>query len=141
MLRVLVFVFAERKETSFQAKVVCEQVGVPEPFTRKILQSLVKNGLLDTRRGPTGGYTVVGSANDLSFLDVIKSVDGENTFDQCILGGNEHSDENPCPFHDSWEKVRTALLEYLAKTHLANRKQEDASMDNARKHRKRLPRK
>jgi Rrf2 family protein len=124
MLRVLVFVFAERKEASFQAKEVCKQVGVPEPFTRKILQSLVKRGLLETRRGPKGGYTFIGSSDDLSFLDVIKSVDGEDTFAQCILGARTHNDENPCPFHDSWVKVRLALLEYLSETRLIRRERE-----------------
>ncbi|MCL4218903.1 MAG: Rrf2 family transcriptional regulator [Candidatus Hydrogenedentes bacterium] len=118
-LRVLAFVFAERMQGSFRAKEVCEQVGVPESFTRKILQTLVRNGLLETRRGPKGGYTVVGSPRDLTFLDVIKSVDGEDTFDECILGASEHNESNPCPFHESWMKVRAGLLEYLGQTHLA----------------------
>ncbi|MCC6699752.1 MAG: Rrf2 family transcriptional regulator [Candidatus Hydrogenedentes bacterium] len=141
LLRVLIFVFAERKEASFQAKQVCEQVDVPEYFTRKVLQSLVKNGLLETRRGPNGGYTVAKGVGGLSVLDVIKSVDGKNTFDQCILGGTWHGDENPCPFHNSWVKVRLVLMEYLAKTHIGSREHETAGTGGTRNHRKDTPQK
>jgi Rrf2 family protein len=121
-LRLLAFVFAERDKDFFRVRDACEQAGVPEPFTRKILQTLVKTGVLKARRGPGGGYTTVGSPRDLSFLDVIRSVDGEDTFDGCILGDDEFDDENPCPFHESWVSVRTVLVEYLASTHVQDGK-------------------
>lgn len=118
--RLLAFVFAERGERYFRVREVCKEAGVPEQFTRKALQSLVKSGVLKARRGPHGGYTLVGSPYDVSFLDVIKSVDGENTFDGCILGEEGFSDANPCPLHDSWMNVRTVLLDYLASTHVSD---------------------
>ncbi len=121
-LRLLAYVFAEQGKGYFRVRDACEQAGVPEPFTRKVLQTLVRSGVLKARRGPGGGYATVGSPQDLTFLDVIKSVDGDDTFDGCILGNDEFGEENPCPFHESWVSVRAVLLEYLAKTHVADGK-------------------
>lgn len=126
-LRLLAFVFEKPKQGYFRASEACEQAGVPEAFTRKTLQSLVRSGLLKTHRGPHGGYEVIGNPRDVSFLDIIKSVDGVDTFEGCILGEEGFSDRNPCPFHDSWEKVRVAIVEYLASTNLMYAEQASSS--------------
>lgn len=118
--RLLAFVFAERGERYFRVREVCKEIGVPEQFTRKSLQSLVKSGVLKARRGPHGGYTLVGNPQDLSFLDVIKSVDGADTFDGCILGEDGFGKDNPCPLHESWMCVRAVLLKYLENTHVTD---------------------
>jgi len=101
-----------------QARDICEQAGVPESFTRKVLQSLVQGGLLVAQRGPGGGYRLARTPDQITLMEVIKLVDGNDTFDYCVLGLHECSGENPCPLHFLWLNSKKPLLKSLEATTL-----------------------
>lgn len=113
-LRALICVAPEEEKRRFQAAEVCRKVGIPEPYTRKVFQALTKGGFLRAVRGPGGGYELQREPADISLLEVICAVDGEETFDQCILGLPECGTRAPCPLHGVWEKEKKQLLKLLA---------------------------
>ena len=117
-LRALTFVVAEKDKARFQAKDICKRAGIPESFTRKVLQALVQGGFLQAHRGPGGGYSLTRRPEEITVLEVIQAVEGEDTFDHCILGFDECSGENPCPLHDLWLQSKTNLIENLSGTTL-----------------------
>jgi Rrf2 family protein len=112
-IRALVFVVTEHDGERFQASTICEQVGVPEPYTRKILQALVHDGLLKAVRGPSGGYQLTREPDDISVLSVILAVDGQDSFDGCIMGLSKCGSEQPCPLHEVWAPAKEGLMERL----------------------------
>lgn len=117
-LRALVYAAAPETGGRVQAKDICEQAGVPESFTRKTLQSLVQTGFLAAQRGPGGGYTLSRPPQAISLMEVIKAIDGEDTFDYCVLGMAECSGEHPCPLHALWLKSKQPLMKNLCQTTL-----------------------
>lgn len=117
-LRALTFAVAGADNTRFQARDICEQAEIPESFTRKVFQSLVQGGFLQAHRGPGGGYTLTRDPKEISLLEVIQAVEGEDTFDHCILGFRECGGVNPCPLHHLWVDAKKSLLENLAATTL-----------------------
>ncbi len=119
-LRALVHAGQPEAAGRVQAKDICEQAGVPESFTRKVLQALAAGGLLVAQRGPGGGYLLTRAPAEITLLEVIKLVDGADTFDYCVLGMRECSGENPCPLHALWLKSKVPLLKSLNKTTLAD---------------------
>ncbi|MBI2422722.1 MAG: Rrf2 family transcriptional regulator [Candidatus Hydrogenedentes bacterium] len=118
-LRALTFVIAEKSKDRFLAKDICEKAEIPEYFTRKVLQSLVQGGFLEAHRGPGGGYSLTREPAEITLLEVIKAVEGDDTFDHCILGFAECGRGNPCPLHHIWVDSKKALLENLSNTTLA----------------------
>ncbi|NUM53831.1 MAG: Rrf2 family transcriptional regulator [Candidatus Hydrogenedentes bacterium] len=137
----LSYAHLEREGARFQPKDVCHRTGIPEPFTRKILQALVQGGFLNAHRGPGGGYTLARSAEKISLLDVIKAVEGRDTFDHCVMGLPECGGVNPCPIHRMWADAKTKLLKDLAAKSLADiaviaLKQQAASGKRAERKRK-----
>lgn len=118
-LRALVYGAKGGANARFQASEVCHAVGIPEPYTRKVFQSLVQGGFLTAVRGPGGGYELTKPPDKIGILDVIHAVDGPDTFDDCILGMPECGGEAPCPLHDIWSGVKETLLGQLAKKTLA----------------------
>ena len=116
----LSYAHLEREGARFQPKEVCRRTGIPEPFTRKILQELVQGGFLNAHRGPGGGYSLARSAQDISLLDVIRAVEGQDTFDNCVMGLPECGGANPCPIHRMWADAKTKLLKDLAAKSLAD---------------------
>ncbi len=106
----LSYALIEREGARFQPKELCKRTGIPEPFTRKVLQSLVQGGFLDAHRGPGGGYSLARPASEISLLDVIKAVEGQDTFDHCVMGLPHCGGADPCPIHELWVASKTKLL-------------------------------
>ncbi len=94
---------------------IARYAGAPEAFTAKILGTLSKAGLLESLKGPTGGF-VIKSAHQLSVKSIVQAIDGNRLFSGCALGLQECDAEKPCPMHDKFVAIRDELNEVLANT-------------------------
>lgn len=92
-------------------KKICEKAGTPESFTSKILQNLVKRNILNSQKGPSGGFYFKRELNEISLIEIVKAIDGDGIFNKCGLGLANCDAANPCPLHNQYEKVRSQLLE------------------------------
>ncbi len=119
-LRVLALLPADDPQQGFLASELCERAGVPEPSTRKMLQKLVHRGHLIATRGPGGGYRLASPPQHISLLDIILAVDGDTSFDQCIMGLPTCGGQSPCPIHETWFKTKSHLLDQLGAATLAD---------------------
>ena len=54
----------------------CQTTGVPKKFLEKIIQDLIRCGLMKFKRGACGGYTLARSPEQISFYDVIEAIEG-----------------------------------------------------------------
>ncbi len=116
-LKALVFAGMDSETKPFNAKKVCRQAGIPEAFTRKILQGLVKNGFMTAIPGPRGGYRLVKRPSEISILSVVEAVDGVESYSKCVMKFEECDKKNPCAMHESWGKIKKQLLsEFQSKT-------------------------
>ncbi|MCA8959661.1 MAG: Rrf2 family transcriptional regulator [Planctomycetes bacterium] len=91
----------------------CDRADIPEPFTRKMLQQLVRAGILDSRRGPGGGFTFAIDPNEISLMDVVVAIEGGPRTDQCVLGRHQCNDADPCPLHFDWAPIKAASIAML----------------------------
>jgi len=106
--------------TRFQAGELCEKAGIPEAFTRKVFQSLVQAGILRALRGPGGGYEFARPLCDITLLDIVRAIDGEDAFNVCAMGLMMCGNLNPCPLHEAWAPFKTKLIEELQRKTLAD---------------------
>ena len=60
-----------------------EKVGSTKYYIGKVLQSLVKDGILSSRRGPAGGFSLKKKPADILIYDIYRSVEGEVEFGGC----------------------------------------------------------
>ena len=81
-------------------KEISGELGIPTPFLGKILQVLAKHQVLDSTKGPNGGFNLKKPAIDISLMEIIEIIDGEESFDQCVIRTSSCTDENPCSLHD-----------------------------------------
>lgn len=93
---------------------------IPAPFLGKILQAVVRAGLLRSAKGPRGGYALARPAKMITLLDVKRIIDGTADLEGCAVGLARCSDEMPCPQHQTWKPLREAIKRYLATTTLAD---------------------
>ncbi|GAB6166014.1 hypothetical protein JCM19992_20140 [Thermostilla marina] len=94
--------------------------GVPMPYLRKILHSLSKAGLVNTKRGYQGGFCLAKPADEIRLIDVIKAVEGLPEKPLCLLGLTECNDSAPCPLHPYAGKLRDEVRRRLEETTVAS---------------------
>ncbi len=101
----------------FTARDVCRKARIPEPFTRKMLQSLARDKVLKAVQGPGGGYQLNKPASKIPLIDVIRSIDGKEHYDQCVMGLPQCRDDKACSLHDLWVSAKKNLiLEFKKRT-------------------------
>lgn len=90
---------------------IAEEQDIPKHFLSKILQLLVKHKLLVSKKGPTGGFNLNRPAEEITLIEIIEAIDGLDMFNQCGIGFKRCDDENPCPIHHDFKKVRDRIQE------------------------------
>lgn len=116
-LKIMIYLCSVEEEQRLAGlKDIAQAIDSPSAFTAKILQKLVRAELLESLRGPNGGFKVV--TRHISLLEVVNAIDGDRLVTGCVLGLKECSAKQPCPVHDKFVAVRDHLNGVLSTTHL-----------------------
>ena len=100
-------------------KDIALEIDSPEAFTAKILQQLVRSNIINSIKGPNGGFEIdVEKMNTIRLKDVVLAIDGDRLFKGCAMGLKDCSEQRPCPIHSKFVVVRTNLIRILDSTSL-----------------------
>ena len=75
-LHALVYLVQEKPDKPVASHIVAEAQGIPERFLLKVLKPLVSAHVLQSIKGPNGGYRLTKPAKEVSLLEVVEAVDG-----------------------------------------------------------------
>jgi Rrf2 family protein len=112
-----VVVLARSPEASYSAQQITRVTRVPRRYVHKVLQALVRAGLVCSQSGPGGGYALVRSPKELSILDVVSAVEPITRLRRCPLGLKTHS--SLCPLHRELDEAYAALERAFARVTIA----------------------
>jgi Rrf2 family transcriptional regulator, iron-sulfur cluster assembly transcription factor len=97
---------------------ISKDLNLPTPFLAKILQLLAREKILSSSKGPHGGFSLLKDPRNITLLDIINIIDGDNTFNDCIMhNGTCKSFEEKnklCPLHEEYIKVREKLIKLFS---------------------------
>lgn len=100
-------------------KDIAEEIDSPVAFTAKILQQLARNSIVDSVKGPAGGFEISPEQIRLIRLSqVVDAIDGDDIYRGCALGLKDCDANKPCPMHDRFVVIRDNLQEMLESTTL-----------------------
>lgn len=98
---------------------ISERQGISLSYLEQLFGRLRRYGLVESVRGPGGGYCVAKPLAEISIADVIHAVDEPLDATQC--GGRENChEEHRCMTHDLWATLNRKMYEYLASVSLAD---------------------
>ena len=106
-----------------QLRDIARAEGIPGAFLGKILQDLVRGRLLNSSKGPRGGYALARRPAAITLLAVKEVVDGTADLEGCASGLGRCSDDMPCPQHERFKPLRVAIKRYLVTTTVADMSQ------------------
>ncbi len=87
-------------------KNIASYINASEHTVGKILQSLAKESVINSAKGPTGGFYLNLKQNNQPIINIIYAIDGKSTFEECGLGLSKCSATHPCPMHHDYKVVR-----------------------------------
>jgi len=107
------------------AKDVAESYGIPSEALAKILQRLVKAGLLVSQHGTNGGYTLARSPEKISAFEVIRAIDGPLFITSCITVRGECDQTDRCTIREPLRRVNESIEQVLRGITIAEMREEE----------------
>ena len=83
-----------KSQISIHANDIAEITKSSRHHTSKVLQRLVKAGLLGSTRGPSGGFYLKRPAKEIILIQILEAIEGKVEINQCPI------DNDVCPFGD-----------------------------------------
>src|SRR6266481_9625893 len=95
------------------AKDVADAYHIPQEALAKILQRLVKAGLLLSQHGTNGGYTLARDAGTITAFEVIRAIDGPLFITSCVTVRGECDQTDRCTIREPLRKVNESIEQVL----------------------------
>jgi Rrf2 family protein len=113
---VLYIAVMQNEKHYVQVEEIAARLAVPRHFVGKILKKLVKENVLASAKGRTGGFTLNEDTLQLPLIRLIDITDSVGIFSTCVLCLKECNASNPCPMHHQMEDVNARLKKILSGT-------------------------
>lgn len=92
---------------------ISEVQDVPKSYLSKIMQHLTKAGLVRSRRGAKGGFTLARPAGQITLRETIEAIEGPIHLNVCLIKKGECPRDEVCPVHPIWKEAQRKLFEIL----------------------------
>ena len=109
----------DRGTASSSAREIAELYDIPIELMAKVLQRLVRRGLLASHQGTRGGYLLARLPTQISIADVIQAIDGPVTVTACSTEEGQCEQFSKCNVRDPLWRVRERILAALGECTIA----------------------
>ncbi|MEO6239105.1 MAG: Rrf2 family transcriptional regulator [Vicinamibacterales bacterium] len=110
---------SESAVTSTSAREIAEQYDIPIELMAKVLQRLVRSGLLTSHQGTRGGYTLAKPTAAISVADIIQAIDGPLTVTACSTDDEQCEQFTKCNVRDPLWRIKDRIIAALSTCSLA----------------------
>ncbi|MCI2229524.1 Rrf2 family transcriptional regulator [Polaribacter sp. MSW13] len=119
-LRAVIYI-AQQAKTNEKIGItaIADAIDSPQAFTAKILQQLTKNNIVQSIKGPFGGFYIdEQNLQNISLNNIVQVLEGNRIYTGCGLGLHQCNAEKPCPLHFKFIEIRENLKKMLENTTL-----------------------
>lgn len=112
-LQAVLYLAAKEVGGIVSAEEIAKKLNIPKEFVSKILQNLTESGIVNSKKGKSGGFSLAKHPANIRLIDVVAAIDGLGIFSTCVLGFPNCSPDHPCPLHEKWGALRTSAYNML----------------------------
>ncbi|HTN94328.1 MAG TPA: Fe-S cluster assembly transcription factor [Gallionella sp.] len=92
---------------------ISERQKISLSYLEQLFGKLRRNKIVESVRGPGGGYYLARPGNSISVAEIVIAVDEPLDSTKCGGKGNCQGDEHPCITHNLWMGLNESILDYL----------------------------
>lgn len=104
-VRCVLYLARERDQIASVGE-IAEQMQIPKSFLAKILQRLVREGIVESIRGMKGGFRLLKQASEITLLDVFIAIQGVAPVNSCAIDKRRCRMSSGCSVHPVWTELR-----------------------------------
>ena len=120
-IKAMIYVAQKSKDdVRVSIKDIAKGTDSPEHFIAKIMQELGRKRLVSSVKGPNGGFYMTNKELQTSLSDIVRALDGDGIYVDCVLGLKTCSEKTPCPVHHEYKAIKTKLIQMLEKNTIGN---------------------
>lgn len=112
---ILYIAVMQDEQRKVQIDEIATKLAVPKHFLGKIMQQIVKAGLLKSTKGPYGGFSLAAETLNTPVIKLVEITDGMEQFSMCVLNLKYCNGLNPCPFHFEMEEAKKNYLSVFSR--------------------------
>jgi Rrf2 family protein len=118
-LRAALYIAAHGEGRAVNAEAISTALDIPPSYLAKTLQVLVKEGVLTSERGRTGGFRLAVPPHKLFLERIVAPFEEDPARRHCLLGGAACSDRTACVAHHAWKATAEQIAAFFRTTTLA----------------------
>lgn len=113
-IRIIGYLYSKDGDLA-QTLEISKEMGITYPYTMKIIHRLKNFGLIESKRGPQGGYSLTESSKDLTLYDIIAVMEGDICINRCLEpdGYCSRNATKTCNVHKTLSFFQTELVNIL----------------------------
>jgi len=105
--------FANHKNKIISVTELVKELKIPQPFLRKILQFLNKNGILHSYKGQGGGFSLLVSAEKIRLIDLIMIFQGPLELNECLFKKKVCPNKGVCRLRHKINEIEEKVLKEI----------------------------
>jgi len=113
-IRALLYLARQPRGEIVYKKDICSHQNITPAFLTKILQPLIKAGIVGSQRGVGGGFYLARTPDRITLLDVVEAQEGPVYLNQCLMNERACDRDVFCPAHGAWRHIRGEMTRVLA---------------------------
>lgn len=113
---ILYLALISNEKSRVQVDEISREIMVPKHFLSKVLKKLVKHGVLDSTKGPYGGFALNERTLPTSLFELMSITNGEVEFENCVLRLKKCNASHPCPLHNKMILYKQYMHQLLTST-------------------------
>lgn len=113
---ILYVALMQDEERKVQIDEIASKLSVPKHFLGKIMQEMVKEGLLQSTKGPYGGFGITDKTLSTQLMKIVEITGGAEQFNLCVLQLRTCNGINPCPLHKEVDGIKENLKNLFIQT-------------------------
>jgi Rrf2 family protein len=113
---ILYIASTENEAKKIRVEDISKETGIPKHFLGKVMNKMVKAGMVSSIKGPRGGFYITSKTLDIYLIQLYHLFDGNQLFEGCVLRLKKCSDEHPCPLHFQVDETKRNIHRLLSET-------------------------
>ena len=119
-IRTVIYLGQQPKNEIVLKKDICRTQNVTPAFLTKILQPLIKAGIVSSQRGVGGGFLLCKDPAEITLLDILQAEEGQLKLNHCLLDHDSCQRNSHCPAHEVWHEAQEEMIQTLKKYSIAD---------------------
>ena len=103
---------SKNRKHSFLKKISLDE-DIPESYLAKIFQVFVQRGILESKKGPNGGFYLAKELGDISVGKIVECLEGEPNLEKCPFAFNGCEAKDECELYLTWKRTEVERYETL----------------------------